>query len=275
MRIRTLSIAVLLLVLFSVAPALAQDNLVGLDTFPNAFGISIGTAPDYLGSDDYRFGVIPFGRISFANHRFVTLTGTFIHANLLNHPNLRLGPMVNFRFGRSDVEDDAVDNMEDIDPAFEAGVNAGVEFFNPRDPRKRFGLGANFVHDLTGEHEGYLFSMNVRGWFPPARFLTLGLATGFSYGSGNYTSTYFSVTPSDAARSGLPAFDADAGLRDVKVVAMAIVHLSRSWHINVGMLYSRLLSDAADSPIVDDRGSADQFLAGAGVVYVWGLNRRS
>ena len=43
-------------------------------------------------------------------------------ANLINHPNLQLGPALRLRFGRKDVEDDVVDRMADIDPTLEAGV---------------------------------------------------------------------------------------------------------------------------------------------------------
>jgi outer membrane protein len=271
MRIRI--ILFLLVLLYGAHPGLAQDGLINFDVLPNGIGAILGVAPDYLGSDDYRFAVLPFGRLSFAEHRFVALTGTFVYANILNHPHLRLGPMVNLRLGRSDVDDDAVDRMADIDTTLEFGLDTGLEFIDPRDPRKRIGVSTNFVHDVLGEHDGYQVSMNVRGWYPVARFLTLGLATGFSYGSDNYMSTYFGVTQADATRSGLPAFDADNGIRDAKVITVALLHLSKSWHIGAGLYYLRLLSDAADSPVVDLRGSENQIFAGAGVMYVWGFSR--
>jgi outer membrane scaffolding protein for murein synthesis (MipA/OmpV family) len=37
----------------------------------------------------------------------------------------------------------------------------------------------------------------------------------------------------------------------------------------LGIRYRRLLSDAADSPIVKMGGTANQFAAGAALIYAW------
>jgi outer membrane protein len=50
---------------------------------------------------------------------------------------------------------------------------------------------------------------------------------------------------------------------------LGIFHLSRKWHPAGGVLYSRLLGDASDSPIVSDRGSKNQWIFGAELVYGW------
>jgi hypothetical protein len=47
------------------------------------------------------------------------------------------------------------------------------------------------------------------------------------------------------------------------------VHLGPRWHVGAGALYTRLLGDTADSPIVEERGNADQWIYGAGVLYGW------
>ena len=73
----------------------------------------------------------------------------------------------------------------------------------------------------------------------------------------------------DAGRSGLSQFSADGGLRDIRVPLMAIFSFSESWHLAGGVIYSRLLGDAADSPVTSDRGSKNQFFVGAGVAYAW------
>jgi outer membrane scaffolding protein for murein synthesis (MipA/OmpV family) len=38
--------------------------------------------------------------------------------------------------------------------------------------------------------------------------------------------------------------------------------------------YSRLFGYAADSPIVDQRGSENQFIAGVGIGYMWGVKEK-
>jgi len=50
---------------------------------------------------------------------------------------------------------------------------------------------------------------------------------------------------------------------------MAIFSFSENWHLSGGVVYTRLLGDAADSPVVDDRGSKDQIFAGLGIAYAW------
>ena len=50
---------------------------------------------------------------------------------------------------------------------------------------------------------------------------------------------------------------------------MAIFSLSPKWHVAGGIIYSKLLEDASDSPVVDERGSSDQLYVGVGVAYAW------
>jgi outer membrane protein len=126
-----------------------------------------------------------------------------------------------------------------------------------------------FQHDVGGTHEGFLITPSMRYWHPVTRALTVSLGGSFTYGSGDYMSTYFDVTAADATRSGLTQFSADSGIRDVRIAPMLVYSLSQSWHVAGGFIYSRLLGDAADSPIVDDRGDENQFFAGLGIVYAW------
>ncbi len=82
-------------------------------------------------------------------------------------------------------------------------------------------------------------------------------------------STYFDVSAADAAASGLSTFSAESGLKDVGVGLMGIVHLSLNWHVGGAPFYKRLLGDAADSPVVDDAGDANQIFAGLSLLYTW------
>ena len=51
-------------------------------------------------------------------------------------------------------------------------------------------------------------------------------------------------------------------LRDAGVTAIVDVAVSQSWSVTGVAGYSRLLGDYADSPIVSERGSEDQFFFG-------------
>ena len=182
---------------------------------------------------------------------------------------IRFGLAGLYRFGRDDVDDNVVDRLPSIDATIELGGFAGLEFVDGADPRKRIYLSIDFLHDVAGSHGGYVLSASARLWYPLARATEVGLAVASSYGSEDYMSTFFSIGPQAAARSGLAAYDAGDGLRDARVTVMVIQSLSEHWHVGAGILYSRLLSEAADSPIVDDRGSANQLVGGIGFVYSW------
>lgn len=250
--------------------ALAGGDFLNLQpaTLPNFASVGIGFAPDYVGSDDYEFGAVPFARYSWGE-RYVALEGNFLSANVLDHANWRLGPAALYRFGRDDVDNDVVDRLPDIDDTVEFGAFAAYEIVDPQEPRDRWRFGVDFLHDVADEHEGFAIAANVRKWFPIGGSGALGFSVAATYGSSDYVDTFFSIDAAGAAASGLPVFDADGGLRDARLTAAYVQSISPSWHIGTGVLYSRLLGDVADSPIVDDQGSADQLIFGVGAVYAW------
>ena len=128
-------------------------------------GIGVGMLPDYEGSDDYTIGAAPFFRYQLnGSQRYVMLRALELQANVLNHPWLRMGPSINYRFGRSDVEDDKVDDMRDIDDALELGGFIGVEFVDKENPRKRFLANLDVLQDVTGNQNGLTATLSTRVW---------------------------------------------------------------------------------------------------------------
>jgi outer membrane protein len=226
--------------------------------------------PDYLGSDDYMIGGAPAGIIKFGDtERYVRLVVTDLNVNLIDSKNWSLGPAINWRFGRSDVDDKVVDRMKNIDGTVEVGAFGGWRWISDDDLRQRFSVGTEALFDVGGEHDGYTISASVRYFQPVARPLTLSIGASLTYGSGDYMDTYFGVSGRDSTRSGLNRFKADSGLRDIRVPLMAVFSFSQNWHVSGGVIYSRLLGDAADSPVVDKRGSKDQLFTGVGIAYAW------
>ncbi len=268
-KVVSLIFSLLLIIVFN-SVAGAQTSPIAIENMPRVFGVGVGILPDYVGSDDYIVGAAPFGRYNFGKtNRYLELIATELSANVLNHPYWRLGPAANYRFGRDDVADAVVDKMEKIDDTVELGVIGGVEFISKTEPRKRFIALAEFLHDVAGGYDGYLVSLNARFWYPLLKVLDFTFGAGATYGSDNYMSTYFGVSQNDSQRSGLPVYDADGGIRDFQITPGIVIHFSYNWHLGIGLRYQRLLSDAADSPVVDDRGSANQFITGLALAYSW------
>ena len=235
---------------------------------PNLVGVGFGIAPDYEGSDDQTFGVLPAGQLTFGK-RNVRLIGTTLSANLIDHEFLRLGPSLNYRFGREDVEDEVVNTMTDIDGSVELGAFAGIELLNDTNPRYRFSASVEFLQDISGGHEGWLTQFSARYWRPLSKPLDFGIGVSFTYAGEDYMSTYLSVNARDASASGLARFDAEAGTKDLTVTPKFVFHFSKQWHLGLGFRYKLLIGDAADSPVVDVQGSKNQFLAGLGLIYSW------
>ena len=236
----------------------------------NYVAVAAGVVPDYMGSDDYTVGVAPAGLMKFgSSERYARLLVTELSFNILDSPTWSFGPVLNYRLARDDVDDDAVDRMRDIDGTVEAGVIGGWTWRGDDDPRHRFTASAEFLHDVGDTHEGFLISAGARYWKPVTLPLTLSIGATVTYGSSDYMQTYFGVDSNNAARSGLSQFTADSGLRDVRIPIMVIYSFNPNWHLTGGVVYSKLLGDASDSPVVDDRGSSDQLYAGVGVAYAW------
>jgi outer membrane protein len=257
----------------SASPTVAQTGgglVIDVPDVRNYVALSVGVVPDYMGSDDYTVGIAPAGKIKFGNtERYAKLLVSELSVNLLNSKNWSLGPVVNYRFARDDVDDATIEGMKSIDGTVEAGVFAGWTWIGEQDRRQRFAASVSFLNDVGDEHEGYLVSASARYFQPVSRQLTLSAGVTTTYASSDYMQTYFGVDASNVGSSGLSTFSASSGIRDVRFPIMAIWSFSPNWHLAGGFIYSKLLGDASDSPVTNNRGDDNQFYTGLGVAYAW------
>jgi outer membrane protein len=248
----------------------AADFVVPLEfEVPDVVGLSVGVVPDYEGSDDYMFGALPALNLQFEN-RHIRLLGSYVEVNILNHDALQLGPIARYRFGRdNDIEDEVIKEIHEVDDSFEVGAFAGFLIRDKQNPRIRYGASLSYLQDVSDGHDGFTIQASARAWYPASKAIDLGIAGGGTYASDDYMSAYFDVTGADFISSGLPVYDAEEGLKDVYVQPMMMVHLSKSWHLGAGVRIKVFRADARYSPVVDDRGSDTQVIAGVGVAYAW------
>jgi len=71
----------------------------------------------------------------------------------------------------------------------------------------------------------------------------------------DYMSSFFDVDLRDSQRSGLNIYDADSGFKDVGCNIVAVYKWTDKWSVQTSGGLTRLLNDAGDSPVVDDRAS--------------------
>lgn len=248
----------------------ASDLVIPLELpQPNFIGAGIGSYPDYFGSDEQAVGVAPIARVSLGGNRFARLFVNDLRVNLLDHPNWQLGPAAVYRFGREDVDDRVVRQVHEIDASLSLGAFGGYTWRDPAELRRQAGVGGWALGDVTGAYGGWTAGLNAFAMQPVARMVSLAGGAAFTYASDNYMDEYFGVTGADALASGLPVYTAGGGVRDARAWVVAMVHLGPQRHVGAGVMYARLMGDAADSPLVSDRGSENQWIYGVGGLYAW------
>jgi outer membrane protein len=265
--------AVLIVALLSGGLALAQPASIGdavvdpVDTGPGAglnftLGAGAGMAPDYEGSEDYEG--VPLWNLRVGNlydpNTFVQVIGPRLRSNFLPSEHWRLGLAGQFIKERDDVENDQVDALEKVDPSVMLGAVAGYDFL--ADPQQHLVIEVEARQDVANDN-GFLGT--VRGLYGGRLTdrLRFDAAVGSTWASEDYMSSYFGIDAADAARSGLDQFSADEGFKDVSVGGALTYRLFERWSVTALANYTRLIDDAADSPVVDDAGDENQFFAGA------------
>lgn len=109
-------------------------------------------------------------------------------------------------------------------------------------------LTAGVTHSFGGT-DGTLADLSLGYRFRPSRQLMLMPSVSLTWANGKHMQRYFGINEQQAARSGLPRFDADSGIKDVSASLNVIYSLNHHWHLSVAGGLSRYLGDAADSPI--------------------------
>lgn len=223
--------------------------------------LGAGVAPRYEGADDY--GAVPLWDIRVGNlyhpDTYVRLRGTTLTSNLLGDSNWRLGPMLQYIPNRGNVGDSVVNRLQHVDASALLGGLIGYDF--KLGDRRVLGLEFQGRQDIA-EDQGFLLTWLARYATPLLQSLTFGGELSTTYASSDYMDAYFGVDSTNATRSGLDQFNADAGIKDATLRLSLDYQLSDAWSLGFITSYSRLFNDAKDSPLVDNRGNENQFVAG-------------
>ena len=226
-------------------------------------GLGAGLAPDYEGSDDSKAVPMFMYSQNYDSGRYFKLMGTNLKVNLIADKSVSLGPVLNYRMERDDVDNNQVDKMDKVDGAFEAGVFGGVDI-------NGLLLEMEVLADVSDSHDGYTVQPAAGYRWKLASTFTLTPKAFLTYASEDYMSTYFGVNSSNRGKSSLSNYNADAGIKDVGLNLVANYTPWESWGLMGLLSYKKLLNDAQDSPLVDDVGDDNQFTLGVMATYRWG-----
>jgi outer membrane scaffolding protein for murein synthesis (MipA/OmpV family) len=212
--------------------------------------------PEYEGSDDYEFKGFPMINITWRDMIFFH-PRKGLGAYLWNKNDMKFGVSMSYSFGRDEDDSGDLSGLGDI----ESGANANVLFERAIDD---FSFNAHYEQQFTGSDTGFQVHLGLGYNLLIGEQTKLKPVVKTTYSSSDYVEEYFSISQSQSSRSGLPAFDADAGFKSVGLNIISIYRLSRHWGAQSMAGYKRLVGDAAESPVVKDE---NQYLFSVGLSY--------
>lgn len=223
--------------------------------------------PEYEGSDDLQAAPLISARANYEQY-YIETNGLGVRANVLPMKSIEFGPVLSYTMGRDDdVENERVKRMREIDAGASAGAFVRVPFHSVMDETDELAFEIQATTDVSSVSDGTVFTFGPSYSFSPSQDLRLGVSASAAYTTDDYNQTYFGVDADNAARSGLAAYKAEGGIKDVGLMVNANFALNEQWGITGIAGYKQLIGDAADSPVVDKEGNAGQVMVGAGISY--------
>ncbi|KTE37487.1 MULTISPECIES: MipA/OmpV family protein [unclassified Sphingopyxis] len=238
------------------------------------------TAPSYNGSDDRVIlpGFYLRGRLG--GFAFST-RGTNFQVDLIRQKrgqktDFKFGPIINLRSDRTGrIKDAQVEALGEKKMAVELGISTGITHTGVvTSGYDQVGVRLVGLYDVSDKHGSWVVSPTVDYGTPLSKRAFIGVSASMNvYGKG-FGRYYFDVDPLGAAASGLPVYNRAGGKITAGKYTLGVAgayglsgDLRKGFVLIGGAQYGRMLGRYADSPIVADAGSADQFLGGIGLAY--------
>lgn len=246
------------LIVLGTHSALSQDAASSDSQWVITLGGSVEYGPSHEGSKHRSFSGLPsfdFRRLGEAPE--YSAPDDNIDYGLFDIGGVGIGPVVGVRGGRSTFDDTELQGLHSVHWNLDAGI---FTQYWPLEDRLR--LRAETRQALWGG-DGLLADLYL-DWFQPVgdRWL-LSAGPRLSLANGTYMRNNFGVSAEEAARSGrVEAFEANGGLKSLGFTVAATYMLTPAWSVQTYVKYSRLMGDAADSPVTSRLGSADQNVIG-------------
>lgn len=217
------------------------------------FGLGAGIVPRYDGSDEQRVTPVPFLDAQYG--RFFARSGEGLGLKLLQTPQFTAGVGLNWMKGYD--RDDVPDGIGKLSDALGARIFVSTHFSGAV-------VTLSATQAVTKSERGLL--ANARLSYPydiTDRFKVVpGVA--INWANAKYMKSYFGIDSEQAARSGLSKYHPSAGFKDASLRVGFNYELSKNWNITGAVGVSRLLGDAADSPLVKRK---TQVIGALGVTY--------
>lgn len=247
----------------------ASTDAAAFQAPPGGWTVTVGVmgaaVPTFEGADTMRFRPLPIFSVRAAgtSARWRAPDDS-IRIGLLEHDRLRVGVTGRLRARRDESASSALKGLGSVGWTPELGVYSEIW---ASDVLRLSIEGRKGI----GGHSGLLVDLGADWVVRPEPSYTLSIGPRLSWGNQTYMNAYFGVDAAQSARSGLPVYRPDQGLRSLGLLASAQVALTDAVSLHAYARYDRLMGPVADAPLVRFRGSRDQFGLGAGISYTFGI----
>jgi outer membrane protein len=228
---------------------------------PNVLlGGGVERMPAWMGSSEHRDQAVPYIQADLPWHiTLSTLDGLTV--DLIHGQQWRGGLYGNYLWGRDRDELDAP--LAGVVDSLSPRLNGGgyLEY----QATVQLNLGATLSHDTQGA--GAYLNVYADYDLPAVGYIEHSLQLQWQGMNGPAMRRFFGVTPEQAAKLGVTPWSPGAGSQQVSLEYDAYIPTSVHTGFALAVNYTRLLGDAADSPLVRSFGTANQLTTTLAFVY--------
>jgi outer membrane scaffolding protein for murein synthesis (MipA/OmpV family) len=217
-------------------------------------------APNFEGGKDYLFSaqpIISLGKVG-PEARFVSRNDN-ISFSLYDSGGVRAGVTGKILWGR----DNDIDELKGLDPVRWGGEIGGFAEFYPTDWLRVRGE----LRQGIRSHNGVVADVAADAFYDMTPVVRVSGGPRLSFASSDYFDAYYGVDADEAVASGLSEYHPGGGLKSVGVGGAVTWKTTDRVTTSLFGEYSRLMGPAADSSLVKERGSPDQFTVGVSASY--------
>jgi MipA family protein len=232
-------------------------------------GASILSIPRFEGSAKYKLTALPSfefapigGSSTFsALSRFDINAPDDVSFTAYSANGFSLGPLTGIRASRNEASSPRLMGMGDV----KGGMIAGAFAKYDRGP---WFVRTSLHQDIANAHTGYVLRLAAGTKYPVSDRIIIKTDLTADFADQSYMDRFFGVTPQQAATSSHAVFKPSAGLKSTGILLSTDYKLTADWTLLAATGYTRLLGDAAKSPIIET-ANRYEFRLGATRSFDW------
>ena len=270
-RLKILSLLALSLSVSSTVYAQNVDN-TSSSSDTAYFGVAGVSLPEYLGSDDDEFIVLPYLEVN--DYKGFDFFGTSLSYRLweagtgegIGYWSVRVGPSITYQRGRDSEDSPTLTGLEDVDDSLPIGGYI-------RSTIGPVGFRIDAGQDVIGGHDGFSVDASIGTAYDGGKFGFQPSAT-LSWGDNSFNESFFGITQEQSTASNLDAFDIGSGLYSYSFNVIGWYRIHENYLLGAFASYREFIDDAEDSPILQaEDGSTNGLTIGASLTRKFDLSR--